>query len=43
MHDESYFRPRDHDVPEAYRKAVPYLTITETEQARNTLESRKTE
>lgn len=41
--DPSYWRPREQDVLKAYVSAVPYLTITESEELRDALERRETE
>ena len=41
--DDAYWRPRDDEVLEAYKQAIPNLTITESEELRDTLERRDTE
>lgn len=39
--DSSYWRPRENDVATAYRKAIPNLTVSETEELRDVIERRE--
>jgi hypothetical protein len=41
--DRSYWRPREDEVLDAYRRAVSYLIITEAEELRDALERRESE